>query len=86
MRPKALLFYYRDNAAGQIVWQHGDGQGSFYPDSDVAFALYGSTSGAGQNHEPDEKTTLPRSGYLEINGTNFGSGGTVLVDGVSGAR
>jgi hypothetical protein len=46
--PQGTAFYYRDNAAGQPVWQHGDGQGTFYPDSDVAFALYGSTSGAGQ--------------------------------------
>ena len=80
--PQGTAFYYRDNAAGQIEWQHNDGQNSFYPDSDVAFALYGSTSGAGQITTLTE-ATLPRSGYLEINGTNFGSGGTALVDGVS---
>src|ERR1700730_15353550 len=45
-------------------------------------SIVGLSSGAGQITSLTE-TTLPRSGYLEINGSNLGSGGTVLVDGVS---
>ena len=54
----------------------------FIPNSDVAFYLYGTTSGAG-TITALSATTLERSGYLEITGTNFGSDGTVLIDGVS---
>ena len=78
--PHGPNFYYRDNAAGDVVWQHDDSV--FYPNSDVAFALYGTVSGAGQITSLSA-TTLERSGYLEISGTNFGSDGTVLIDGVS---
>ena len=78
--PHGPNFYYRDNAAGDVVWQHDNSV--FYPNSDVAFALYGTVSGAGQITSLSA-TTLERSGYLELNGSNFGSDGTVLVDGVS---
>jgi hypothetical protein len=61
-------------------WRHDNTV--FYPNSDVAFALYGTVGGAG-NITALSATTLERSGYLEITGTNFGSDGTVLVDGVS---
>ena len=44
--PHGPNFYYRDNAAGDVVWQHDNTV--FYPNSDVAFALYGTVSGAGQ--------------------------------------
>ena len=78
--PHGPNFYYRDNAAGDVIWQHDNTV--FYPNSDVAFALYGTVSGAGQITSLSA-TTLERSGYLEINGSNFGSDGTVLIDGVS---
>jgi len=41
-----------------------------------------SPAGAGTITSLSE-TTLDRSGYLEIKGINFGSGGTALIDGVS---
>jgi len=78
--PHGTNFYYRDNANGDGVWRHDNTV--FYPNSDVAFALYGTVGGAG-NITALSATTLERSGYLEITGTNFGSDGTVLVDGVS---
>jgi hypothetical protein len=78
--PHGPNFYYRDNAAGDVVWQHDNTV--FYPNSDVAFALYGTVSGAGQITSLSA-TTLERSGYLEVNGSNFGSDGSVLIDGVS---
>ncbi len=78
--PHGPNFYFRDNATGDGVWRHDDNV--FYPNSDVAFALYGTVSGAGQITSLSA-TTLERSGYLEINGSNFGSDGTVLIDGVS---
>jgi len=78
--PHGTNFYYRDNAAGDVIWQHDNNV--FYPNSDVAFSLYGAVSGAGQITSLSA-TTLERSGYLELNGSNFGSDGTVLIDGVS---
>ena len=78
--PHGPNFYYRDNAAGDVIWQHDNYV--FYPNSDVAFSLYGTVSGAGQITSLSA-TTLERSGYLELNGSNFGSDGTVLIDGVS---
>ena len=78
--PHGTNFYYRDNAAGDGVWRHDNTV--FYPNSDVAFALYGTVSGAG-SITALSATTLERSGYLEITGTNFGSDGNVLIDGVS---
>ena len=78
--PHGTNFYYRDNAAGDVVWKHDNTV--FYPNSDVAFSLYGTVSGAGQITSLSA-TTLERSGYLELNGSNFGSDGTVLIDGVS---
>ena len=78
--PAGTAFYFRDVAAGETEWHHDDSV--FYPNSDVSFYLYGTTSGAG-NITALSATTLERSGYLEITGTNFGSDGTVLIDGVS---
>lgn len=78
--PLGPNFYFRDNATGDGLWRHDNAV--FYPNSDVAFSLYGTVSGAGKITNLSE-TTLARSGYLEINGTSFGSNGTVLIDGVS---
>jgi hypothetical protein len=78
--PQGTAFYFRDVAAGQTAWQHDDS--AFYPNSDVSFYLYGTTTGAG-SITALSATTLERSGYLEITGTNFDSDGTVLINGVS---
>lgn len=78
--PEGTAFYLRDVAAGETEWHHDDS--AFYPNSDVSFYLYGTTSGPG-NITALSATTLERSGYLEITGTNFGSDATVLIDGVS---
>jgi len=78
--PHGTAFYFRDVAAGETVWHHDDSV--FYPNSDVSFYLYGTTTGAG-TITALSATTLERSGYLEITGTNFGSDATVLINGVS---
>ena len=78
--PQGTAFYLRDLAAGETVWHHDDS--AFYPNSDVSFYLYGTTTGAG-TITALSATTLERSGYLEITGTNFGSAATVLINGVS---
>ena len=82
--PQGTAFYFRDNAAG-TPWQHNDNQGSIYPNSDVAFSLYGTATTGAVTITALSATTLERSGYLEITGTNFGFNdvGTVLIDGVS---
>ena len=79
-RPTWDSLYFRDVAAGETVWHHDDSV--FYPNSDVSFYLYGTTTGAG-SIAALSATTLDRSGYLEVTGTNFGSSGTVLINGVS---
>ena len=68
--PHGTAFYFRDVAAGETVWHHDDSV--FYPNSDVSFYLYGTTTGAG-SITALSATTLERSGYLEVTGTNFGS-------------
>ena len=46
------------------------------------FDLYGTVTSAGVITSLSE-TTLPRSGFLEIFGSNFGGDGTVLIGGIS---
>jgi hypothetical protein len=72
-------FYYRDPGSGVPVWQNDDGLGNL--DTDIAFALYGTVTGAG-HIDSLSAAVLPRSGYLEIFGTNFGGNGAVTIDGV----
>jgi PKD repeat protein len=50
--------------------------------SGLAFALFGTVSGPGQITGLST-TSAPNSGYFEIYGTNFGSDGRVLVNGIS---
>lgn len=78
--PRGEAFYFRDNTAGE-AWHHGDNL-SYNINADVVFSLYGTVTGAGTITSLSE-TTLPRSGYLEIFGTNFGGDGTVLIGGIS---
>lgn len=73
-------YYFRDNAAGQ-PWRHSDSLAQ-NPNADVAFALYGTVTAPGLIDHLSA-TTLPRSGYLEIFGLNFGGDGKVLAGGVS---
>jgi hypothetical protein len=78
--PRGEAFYFRDNTAGE-AWHHGDNLSSNV-NADVVFSLYGTVTGAGTITSLSE-TTLPRSGFLEIFGTNFGGDGTVLIGGIS---
>ena len=79
--PRGQAFYFRNLAVGQTAWQHGDNL-NFNSNADVSFQLYGAATGPGQITSLGA-TTLSRSGYLEILGSNFGGSGTVLVDGLS---
>lgn len=78
--PRGQAFYFRDNGIGE-AWHHGDNL-NFKTNADVTFALYGTTTGPGTISSLSA-STLPRSGYLEILGNNFGGGGQVLIDGIS---
>jgi len=78
--PRGEAFYFRDNTAGE-TWHHGDNL-NFNTNADLVFSLYGTVTGAGTITSLSA-TTLPRSGFLEIFGTNFGADGTVLIGGIS---
>jgi hypothetical protein len=73
-------FYFRDLAAGQTAWQHGDNL-NVNANSDVTFGLYGTVTGPA-TISGLSTGTLARSGYLEIFGSNLGGGGQVLIDGI----
>ena len=79
--PHGSPFYFRDPGTGVPDWQQSDG---LNPNSnaDVAFELYGTVTGAG-HIDSLSADTLPRSGYLEILGSNFGGGGQVRIDGLA---
>jgi hypothetical protein len=79
--PHGQAFYFRDPANGVLDWQHGDGL-NLDSNADVDFQLYGTVTGAGHIDSLSE-STLPRSGYLEIFGSNFGGSGTVQIDGLA---
>jgi hypothetical protein len=79
--PRGQPFYFRDLAAGQTIWQHGDNLNS-NTNADVSFWLFGVPTGAGKISKLST-TTLERSGYLEILGSNFGASGNVLIGGIS---
>ena len=78
--PRGQAFYFRNNATGE-AWHHGDNL-NFSINADVEFSLYGTVTGVGVITGLSENT-LPRSGYLEIFGTNFGADGSVLIGGIS---
>ena len=78
--PHGEAFYFRDNAAGE-AWHHGDSFNNNM-NADVEFSLYGTVTSGGHIDSLSE-TTLPRSGFLEIFGSNFGGDGTVLIGGIS---
>jgi putative pyrroloquinoline-quinone binding quinoprotein/IPT/TIG domain-containing protein len=79
--PFGQSFYFRNPADGQDAWRKGDQQLLSNPQSDVAFSLYGAVTEAGII-DSLSATTLPRSGLLEILGTNFGGSGQVLIGGI----
>lgn len=81
--PRGQAFYFRNLAAGQTDWRHGDAQFN-NPNADVGFALYGSVTGPGTIGSLSA-ATLPRSGYLEILGSNLGGSGTVRIGGFPAA-
>ena len=72
-------FFYRDPGSGHPAWQNDDGLGNL--DTDIAFQLFGTVTAAG-HIDSLSAASLPRSGYLEIFGTNFGGSGTVTVGGL----
>jgi hypothetical protein len=78
--PRGEAFYFRDNSAGE-AWHHGDNL-NYNVNADLSFYLYGTVSGPGVIGSLSA-TTLPRSGFLEIFGSNFGGDGTVLIGGIS---
>ena len=78
--PRGEAFYFRNNTTGE-AWHHGDNL-NINVNADVVFDLYGTVTGAGVITSLSE-TTLPRSGFLEIFGSNFGGDGTVLIGGIS---
>jgi hypothetical protein len=77
--PHGQPFYFRNNAISE-AWHHGDNLNPTVS-ADVAFQLYGTSQGAGVISGLSA-STLPRSGFLEIAGSNFGSGGRVLIGGI----
>ncbi|MEY2529683.1 MAG: hypothetical protein QOJ05_1773, partial [Verrucomicrobiota bacterium] len=78
--PRGEAFYFRNNAAGE-AWHHGDNLNNNV-NADLVFNLYGSLTSAGVITSLSD-TTLPRSGFLEIFGNNFGGDGTVLIGGIA---
>ncbi|HEU4712541.1 MAG TPA: PQQ-binding-like beta-propeller repeat protein [Pyrinomonadaceae bacterium] len=80
-KPSGQSFFFRNLSAGQTVWQKGDNQSFFTPQADVAFSLYGAVTEPGII-DSLSASTLPRSGFLEISGTNFGGSGQVLIGGL----
>jgi len=79
--PHGQAFYFRDPANGVPDWQHGDGL-NLDSNADIDFQLYGTVTGAGHIDSLSE-SSLPRSGYLRIFGSNFGGSGTVQIDGLA---
>ena len=79
--PRGQAFYFRNLAAGQTSWQHGDNL-NIGVNADVSFSLFGAPTGAGTISNLSA-TTLSRSGYLEIFGSNFGGSGQVLIGGIT---
>lgn len=79
--PFGQSFYFRDLAAGQTIWQKGDNQIFSYPLADVSFFLYGAVTEPG-TIDRLSANTLPRSGLLEIFGSNFGGSGQILIGGL----
>jgi IPT/TIG domain len=78
--PRGQAFYFRNNATAE-AWHHGDNL-NMTTNADVSFWLYGATTGAGTISNLSA-TTLERSGYLEIFGSNLGDSGQVLIGGIS---
>ena len=78
--PRGEAFYFRNNAIGE-GWHHGDNL-NISVNADVMFSLYGTVTNAGVITSLSE-STLPRSGYLEIFGSNFGADGSVLIGGIN---
>lgn len=77
--PREQAFYFRNNAVGE-AWNHGDNL-NLNVNADLAFELYGTVTEPGVI-KGLSTNTLPRSGFLEIFGSNFGGDGTVLIGGI----
>ena len=79
--PRGQPFFFRDRLTGSAVWQHGDNL-NLYTNADVGFSLFGNVTAPG-TVDRVSATTVARSGFLEIFGTNFGSDGQVFIGGVA---
>jgi len=79
--PRGQPFFFRNLAAGTPTWHHGDNL-NLYTNADLAFALYGNVTAPG-TVDRLSATTLPRSGFLEIFGSNFGGNGQVFIGGIA---
>lgn len=77
--PRGQPFYFRNNAAGE-AWHYGDNL-NLNVNGDVSFYLYGTVTSPGII-DSLSGSILPRSGFLEIFGSNFGGDGTVLIGGI----
>ena len=77
--PRGEAFYFRNNSTGE-PWHHGDNLNTNV-NADLVLGLYGTVTGAGTITSLSDNT-LPRSGFLEIFGSNFGGDGTVLIGGI----
>ena len=80
--PFGQSLHFRDLGVGQTIWQEGDNQFFYYPKGDVSFFLYGTLTEPG-TIDKLSSSTLPRSGLLEIFGSNFGGSGQVLIGGLA---
>ncbi len=80
-RTSGQSYFFRDLSVDQTLWQKGDNQYFFNPQADLAFSLYGAVTEPGII-DSLSASTLPRSGFLEIFGTNFGGSGQVLIGGI----
>jgi hypothetical protein len=76
MAPSGQAFYFRDLAAGQTAWQHGDNL-NVNAKADLTFWLYGTVTGPA-TISGLSTGTFARSGYLEIFGAEivFGPNGS----------
>jgi len=79
LHPAGQWVYTRSNSG---TWSHPISIVTGQPyDSDLDMWLYGVVTGPPQLNSLSA-TSLPRSGYLEIFGVNFGASGKVLIDGL----
>jgi hypothetical protein len=78
--PNGQPFSFRNPGGGVPDWQHGDGLNA-NSNADVELLLFGTVSGPA-HIDSLSAAALPRSGYLEIFGSNLGGSGVVTIGGI----